>query len=100
VNFWNANDGVAIKTESVRLLAESLDLALDEIATGLGQDRPQRTVRYMEGKAEKMERGQILKEQCNRVVLKNLRGWLMSVSVKPTVGGTTALCGDSTPPKE
>jgi hypothetical protein len=97
VNFWSTNEGAAIKAESARLLAESLDIALDEIAAEREQERPQQTVRYVEGNAEKMERGQILKDLCNRVVLKNLRGWIMSVPIKPAAGATSVTCGNGVP---
>lgn len=92
VKFWTDNGGSELKTESVRLLAESLDLALGEVTAQSEQDRPQRTVRYFEGQVEKMERGAVLKENCDRVVLRNLRGWLMSVSPKP--GPSQASCAD------
>ena len=96
VSFWLAKEGDALKAESARLLAESLDLALSEIAESTERDRPHRTVRYIEGTTERMERGQIVKELCDRIVLMNLRGWLMSVPVKPGSTVTTS-CGDSAP---
>lgn len=96
VNFWSTNEGAAIKAESARLLADSLDIALDEIAADREQERPQRTIRYIEGNAEKMERGQVIKELCDRVVLKNLRGWIMSVPIKTAAGAASTSCGNST----
>jgi hypothetical protein len=94
VSFWTANDGDVLKAQSVSLLAESLDLALIELATVQEHDRPQRTIRYLEGTAERMERGQIVHERCDKVVLKNLRGWLMSVPVKSGASAAAAPCGE------
>jgi hypothetical protein len=91
VTYWTANDGENLKAESVSLLAESLDLALRELSGELDKKtNPHRTVRYREGTAEKMERGQIVSENCDRVVLKNLRGWLMSVPPSRGADGGTS----------
>jgi hypothetical protein len=93
VTYWTANDGENLKSESASLLAESLELAFRDLdgepAAGI---KPHRTVRYFEGTAEKMERGQIVSETCNRIVLRNLRGWLMAVPPRSAPGVATAAC--------
>jgi hypothetical protein len=92
--FWNADQGEALKDQSAILLAEALDLALRAVLPeGPGEAAPFKTHRYLEGKSEKMERGQLFSEHCNRMVIKNLRGWLMSVPVKQSAGGAS-LCGE------
>lgn len=82
--FWNADNGARLKEESIRLFAQSLDLGLlDAQRTSGAIDNPTRkTVRYMEGRTEKMERGEVLEERCGRTVIKTLRGWVMSVPSK------------------
>ncbi len=77
---WNADDGRRLLDLSAALLAESLDVAM------AGAQRPapppdavQRTFRYVEGGAEKMERGSLVEAGCGRLLLRTLRGWLMSV---------------------
>jgi hypothetical protein len=45
-------------------------------------DAPHRTVRYRLGGEERMERAQVLSERCDRLLIRNLRGWLMSVPVQ------------------
>jgi hypothetical protein len=88
VSYWGAEQARALKQESARLLAQSLDLAVADAA----QVRPaqqaapvQRTVRYAEGAKEVFERAEVIDEKCGRVVLRNLRGWLMSVPLtKPS----------------
>jgi hypothetical protein len=77
--FWTAGGGEKLKDESANLLAESLDIALNQAAGDAGNANPHKTFRYLEGGSEKMERGQLVSERCGRVVLKTLRGWLMSV---------------------
>jgi hypothetical protein len=78
--FWTANDGERLKDESARLVAESLDIAFRDLAgTMLQEGAPHRTVRYREGTAEKMERALVLNEQCGRLLIRTLRGNLMSV---------------------
>ena len=78
--YWMANHGEKLKDESASLFAESLSLVFNDLAIGASKEgNPHKTIRYLEGDNEKIERGQIMREQCNRVVFKSLRGWLMSV---------------------
>lgn len=62
---------------------------------GSNTDQPFRTIRYVEGTAEKMERAQLVSEHCGRLVIKTLRGSLMSVPVKAsasTGGNGNGVC--------
>lgn len=86
--YWMTKDGEALKEQGGQLLGESLDIAFaDAAAVPASTIAPFRTIRYMEGNAERMERGQPITEQCDRVLLRSLRGTLMSVPVKKTCGG-------------
>jgi len=81
--FWGAEQSKKLKEESVDLFAHSLDVVLREIAKEAGGDAEiHKTFRYPEGKTQKMERGQLLGERCNRAIIKNLRGWLMSIPLR------------------
>jgi hypothetical protein len=88
---WSANDGERIKDESARLVAESFDVAFDEVArvTTPGS-APYRTIRYLEGAVEKIERAQVLAEQCERLLIRTLRGNLMSVPLARSAMTATA----------
>jgi len=88
---WSDHQGENLRRETVRLLAESLDLALGSAAVAAAQRgaEPHKTVRYTFGSAEKMERGQVVAESCERIVIRTLRGWLMSV---PRRGAVPAGC--------
>ena len=89
--FWTADQGEKLKEESAALFAESLDIALREVAGGSAQNSNAfKTIRYVEGSTEKMERAQIISERCNRVVIKTLRGSLMSVPSRQGVAGAAA----------
>ena len=93
-DFWSADQGGNLKDESAGLLAQSLDIVLSEVANEANvEGRPQKTVRYLEGGAEKMERAEIISEHCGRVVIRTLRGWLMSVP-KAGAARTADKCGD------
>jgi len=93
VTFWTANSGGKLKEESASLLAESLDIILSEMASGPSKEgNPYKTVRYFEGTTEKMERGQLISERCGRVLIKTLRGGLMSVPARR--GTATAPASD------
>jgi hypothetical protein len=74
---WHANEGKLFVDTLQGLLAEALEVAMAD-AQPEGP-APQKSVRYMLGSKETIERGQLLKTGCQRAVLRNLRGWLMSV---------------------
>lgn len=96
VQYWSANQGEKLKSLSVGLVADSLQIAMKGANGSFGGETPTyKTVRYLEGKTEKMERAQLLGEQCNRVLIKTLRGWLMSVPVERTDAGPTLCAGAS-----
>jgi hypothetical protein len=79
-NTWMVQDGAVLTGASVDLLRESLSLALSELRGDFaGPARAFHTVRYPRGGEEKMERAQTLRQTPQRVVLKTLRGWIMSV---------------------
>lgn len=78
---WIVDDGKELKTESARLVAKSLDIAFRDLDASNGPEIPFRTVRYREGNIDKFERAQILDTQCGRLLIRTLRGSLMSVPV-------------------
>jgi hypothetical protein len=80
LSFWSENDGEKLKDESARLVARSLDIGMsDAIGRLSGYSNSHKTFRYFEGGTEKMERAQLIREDCERVLIKTLRGWLMSI---------------------
>jgi hypothetical protein len=95
-DFWIGNQGEKLKEESTRLLAYSFDLALNDFTSELKESHPQKTFRYFEGETEKMERGELISDMCDRIVIKTLRGWLMSIPKKPDTNSISSptQCGD------
>lgn len=91
---WGADGAKALKAESANLLALSLEAALVQADVGAAgaEARPYRTVRYLLGKKELFERAQVLDEHCGRALIRNLRGWLMSV---PLAQSSAACPADS-----
>lgn len=80
---WAADEARLLKEQSVALYAHSLKLMLQDLAPAAAADPPvHKTVRFAEGKAERIERAQWLGETCGRAVIKTLRGWLMSVPLQ------------------
>jgi hypothetical protein len=86
ISYWTANQGEQLKSESAHLLASAVDLALADVGNSKvssgAQPLPYKTVRYQIGKSERMERGQVINEDPDRLLIKTLRGWLMSVPKK------------------
>jgi len=87
---WMANDGAALKTIVESQFLRSLDLAILDVTTNPVPAEGQKTVRYRLGTAERVERGQVLRENCGEVVLRTLRGWVMAV---PRSGGSQGCPG-------
>lgn len=82
VQYWSGNQGEKLKAVSTGMVTESLQIALKGAAGSYNADNAAyKTVRYFEGKTEKMERALLLSEQCHRGLIKTLRGWLMSIPV-------------------
>jgi len=97
VAYWTGNNGEKLKDESAQLVAESLGIALQEIAAGAkAESFPYRTVRYREGAVEKMERAQVIHTGCERLLIRTLRGLLMSVPAsQASAEGCVTVASDS-----
>ncbi|MBL8514145.1 MAG: hypothetical protein JNJ55_09175 [Betaproteobacteria bacterium] len=78
--FWSDNDGARLKSVSARLFAEAVQIAVDAAMTPYPEDTSMhRTVRFPQGKAERIERSQVIRANCERTLLRTLRGGLLSV---------------------
>lgn len=86
--WFNARDNM-LRKASARMYAQSLDIALADAKTAGEHPEPFRTVRYNEGGTERMERAQVVSDECGQMVLRTLRGNLMSV---PRKGALDAGC--------
>jgi hypothetical protein len=85
--FWSENKGQNLKAVSAQLMAMALELAANEAdknspKEGESNAANQRTMRYMQGKSERIERAELLRVTCDRAVVKTLRGGLMWVPLK------------------
>lgn len=80
---WQQDAGKRLREESARMFRQSVDIvrthALAQPAGGAGV---QKTFRYEEGQKEAVERVEQISEYCGRALVKNLRGWLMSIPLK------------------
>ena len=93
VNYWSVENGRVLKEMSVSLFVESVDIALnDAINKAKPNNLPHKTFRYLEGRNEKMERGQLISEQCDRVVIRTLRDAPMSIPVRRDATAASAKC--------
>jgi hypothetical protein len=102
VDYWGAEQGQRLKDESAALFAHSVDLALDETqraqapADPAAAEAPHKTFRFSEGDSERIERAQLVGQRCARVVIRNLRGWVLSVPERRAGADSTerAACSD------
>lgn len=93
VSHWSAENGRKLKEASVRLFAESVDMALnDAMDRAKPNNLAHKTFRYLEGTNEKMERGQLMHEECDRVVIRTLRDAPMSIPVRSDGAAASGKC--------
>jgi hypothetical protein len=84
--FWTGNQGENIKGISSQLHAQSIDIALQTFVAGKSaESKPFQTVRYREGLSDKVERAQVIHKDCERMLIKNLRGMFISAPVVKSV---------------
>lgn len=78
--FWQRDGGQRLREASAALFRESVEIvrehALAPLAKAAGA---QQTFRYQEGKEVAIERAEPVREHCGRALVRNLRGWLMSI---------------------
>lgn len=77
--FWTAGNGEQFKQLSAEIFAQSLDIVINDILNSNLAKTGYKTLRYYEGGTEKFERGQIISESCDRVMIRTLRGAILSV---------------------
>lgn len=84
---WTADQAQRLKARAAAMLAHALAVAHHHGASA-APDTPARTHRYLQGSIERSERAHRLGGDCARVVLRTLRGGLLSVPLKPPEEGT------------
>jgi hypothetical protein len=98
---WITHDGAELEALAVEELRDSLNLALTEATQGFLNHSPEyRNVHYFEGGREKIEHAQVLVDLPDHLILKTLRGWIMSVPVGPAANAaelSAAATGESAP---
>lgn len=77
---WISGDKNLLREASVAMQARAIDIALADHA--VPASTPFRTVRYEEGGSERMERAQVIAEQCEQLLMRTLRGEYMAVPRK------------------
>ena len=87
ISYWLDDDALRLRSLMTALLAETLDVVARHGPTAANDSVvTQRTFRYREGGQERMERAQLVGQECDRVLVKNLRGWLLSIPSASTNG--------------
>jgi hypothetical protein len=86
---WLADDGAKLKSESVALFGQSLDVAF-RVAAGnpVRPDTPFKSFHYYEGASDMVERAQLASETCERLLLRTLRATFLSVPTTRTDCGS------------
>ena len=75
VNFWVGED--ELRTMAARLLTTSISWIINDIDSGTGPiDKEQHTFNYTFGGEQRYERGYLLAQDCEQLVIRSLRGWI------------------------
>lgn len=83
--FWQRNGGQWLREVSAALFRESVEIVREHaLAPAAALTGAQQTFRYLEGKEDAIERAVPVSEHCGRALVRNLRGWLMSIPLKLT----------------
>lgn len=78
--YWLDDDGARLKRTVSSLISEAIALFLADAGQQFGADDARSvSVRYRFGAERRIERAQLLVDGCSRKVLRNLRGWIVSV---------------------
>jgi len=81
--FWQKDKGLRLREMSAALFRESVKIVREHaLAPAAKSAGAQRTFRYLEGKQDALERAEPVDERCGRALVRNLRGWLMSIPLK------------------
>lgn len=79
--FWGEEGRMRLLEEGQQLFAHSLESVLQ--ASGqAAEEPPAKTLRYLFGRDERVERGRVMAQACGRVLVRTLRNGLMSVPVR------------------
>ena len=79
---WLENDGEKLKEVSTQLYAQSLKIVMDSIMNRHPRRKmPQQTFRYYEGQRKKIERGELVVQDCRRFLMKTLWNTLKSAQI-------------------
>ncbi|WP_426319249.1 hypothetical protein [Pseudoduganella sp. R-43] len=97
--FWQRDGGQRLREVSAGLFRASVEIARAHafvpVAPNAGAER---TFRYLEGKNEAVERAVPVSEHCGRALVRNLRGWLMSIPLKRVRASAPECAGPAGPP--
>jgi hypothetical protein len=86
--YWVSDSGKRLKDTSESLFAASVDLVVEDVLKMFsGQNSKQKTIKYDLWGKKMYERGILLSQNCDRMVIKTLRGWIKSV---PTTSNDTS----------
>ena len=78
-SYWGKDNARQILAVSQEMFVRSLKIATSVVETSVASNEMEKTIRYFEGGAKLIERGQVMEQLCGRVLGRNLRGWVISV---------------------
>ncbi|WP_025821354.1 hypothetical protein [Shewanella marina] len=76
--YWTKNNGENIKTQLYNLFSLSVNILSKQI-NSKGKKYTSENIQYFNGTDYTFERSQIIEINCDRIIIKTLRGWIKSI---------------------
>lgn len=91
-NEWLADNGALLRKTLQELYVRSVDIAISDIHGKFNIVKADETISFTQGKTQRTERGKLLQQECEYSLIRNLRGWLISVPSSAIQSQTLANC--------
>ncbi|MCL1051495.1 hypothetical protein L2755_17945 [Shewanella abyssi] len=93
--YWLANDGERLITTMRSLLSKTLKLGAIQVSSIQTDDSimTKQNIRYDDGDTTAFERASIISDDCERVIIHTLRGWLKSIPTERLIDKHTCQKG-------
>ena len=91
--YWQTGEKVRLLEISTKLYSRSITIALNDFySNNKNLSNHEETFKFYQDGKKKYERGSLLEKDCERIVMRTLRGWLKSVPVWVEEDGAAVEC--------
>ena len=92
MEYWLNNNGAALSATMQQLYRQSVSLALADIKGELIHTEKAETFKLEHQDTLRIERGNRIKGECNQLILRNLRGWIVVLPSQQPADSNATIC--------